>query len=325
MKKTAFSDFIEEKIEKIKSFLISKDLLIFLFFLMVSTGLWILQALHKDYETIITVPVEYINMPEGLIQTKRLPDILHVTVTDGGTTLVKYRLAKHFNPVIVDASEYAEGYDEIETMSFSSEIQRQLNTSTKIIKISPDIIEMNLSELEKKELDVRFCGSYTISQQYVQTDSLVISPKKVTVYSIKDILDTMQYAYTEDIELNDIKDTFKTKLKLKEIENVSYQPQDIYCEIRTEPYTENELEVPIEATNVPTGYHMKTFPAKVKVKYHIAFSKFKEITPHTFKVKADYHSIKDTKVPLSIDIMNSLPTHVSITPKSVDFIIEKDT
>ena len=75
---------IEEKfyeiLEDVKRFLTSKDLLIFLFFLLITAFLWLLEALRKNYETVIQIPISYVNLPNDYIITNELPQKTRITI-----------------------------------------------------------------------------------------------------------------------------------------------------------------------------------------------------------------------------------------------------
>jgi hypothetical protein len=56
-------NFLLEQIKKIKQFLTTRDFLVFLLFLGISTALWTLQALRKNYEMTVEMPIAYTNLP----------------------------------------------------------------------------------------------------------------------------------------------------------------------------------------------------------------------------------------------------------------------
>ena len=54
------------------------DVLVFLFFLVVSAGFWLLQTLDETFEMEVVVPVELIDVPEEVVVTTPLPEALTV-------------------------------------------------------------------------------------------------------------------------------------------------------------------------------------------------------------------------------------------------------
>jgi YbbR domain-containing protein len=323
MNRTGFSHIVIYFYEKVKRFLVSKDLLIFLFFLLISTGLWTLHALRKNYETMIVVPVIYTHIPKGLVKASNLPQKLRVSVTDGGTTLLRYRITKDFSPITIDAGKYANGNHLFNTMLLESDIQKQLNTSTKIIKIYPNQIAMKFEKLKCKQVEVKIRGNISLAQQYVLCNAIDIRPKRVMVYATSSILDTMKYAYTEPFSLNDVKDTIQTNVRLASQQNIAYAPSMIHITVRTETYTEKEIEVKINPINVNEGYRLRTFPSSTKIRFNVGISNYNKINANSFVVTADYKEAKGSKIPLLFSYPEALISNVRFSPNSVDYILEK--
>ena len=68
--------------------------LIFLFYILLATGFWFLQSLQDEYETTISFPIRYKDLPNNLIVVKPLPSQVDVKIKDKGTLLLNYTLGK---------------------------------------------------------------------------------------------------------------------------------------------------------------------------------------------------------------------------------------
>ena len=66
---------------------VGREALVFAFFLAVSAGFWLMQALREDYEMEVQIPVTLLNVPEGTVITQELPPQITVKVKDRGSTL----------------------------------------------------------------------------------------------------------------------------------------------------------------------------------------------------------------------------------------------
>ena len=324
MNRNYLSALLKYEYEKIKRFATSKDLLVFLFFLAVSAALWTLRALHKNYETVITVPVTYENLPSGIASKNSLPETFRVTVNDDGTSLFRYRWIQDFNAIAIDAGKYADGNHNISTAVFESEIQKQIKSSTKILRISPSLIELDLSELTKRTVPVKANTSISIAQQYVQCGEVEIEPREVTLYGTRARLDTINEAVTLHKVIDNVKDTLSTEIYLKAIPDVTFAFNKVTCTIKTEPFTEKTVKVDIAQDNVPAGYKLRTFPSSVELKFQIGMSKYKTINGHHFTVRADYERAVNNKIQLTWDGPKETVHNVMVTPAAVDFILEKN-
>ena len=63
---------------KLKSFFVSKDVLSFLAFLLLSATFWFVNALNKDRELTLTIPLEYVDIPTNLMFEEELPSEVSV-------------------------------------------------------------------------------------------------------------------------------------------------------------------------------------------------------------------------------------------------------
>lgn len=310
--------------KKIGKFLTSKDLLIFLFFLLVSTSLWVLRALRTEYETIITIPIAYEKVPEGLVQQGALPDHLLVTVTDDGTSLVRYRWIHNFKPVVIDASNYTDGRYTILTGTFEPAIQKQMSTTTKIVRIAPATIDLEFEELVRKEVPVVFDGHISLHAQYIKNGDLEIKPLTIEVFGRKEDLALIDHISTERTELKDVQGTINTQLALEAIDGVSLSQDSVLCTLRSERYTEKEIEVPIIAQNAKKGFRLRTFPVTAKVRFHVGLSNFNNVSPESVKLTANYADAEGSRIPLRIEGAEDMINAVEIIPANVDFLLEKN-
>ena len=81
--------------------------------------------------------------------------------------------------------------------------------------------------------------------------------------------------------------------------------------------------VVISNINTPSGYNLITFPSTSEIDYLVPMSKYSE-KDTIVKVIADFKQSRNTdKLPLNIVNAPSYWQNISITPDSVEFIIEQ--
>ena len=79
--------------------------------------------------------------------------------------------------------------------------------------------------------------------------------------------------------------------------------------------------------NVPNGKVLRTFPAKVNVRFVTGVSQFRKLTKEDFKVVADYDEIADGKKEKCTVLLRLVPHGVSratLNVQQVDYLIEED-
>ena len=91
-------------LDTIRNFLLkifSKEFLIFLFFLALSGGFWLMMTLNETYEYELTAKVKLIDIPKNVVITEDPDSIVRFTVRDKGFVIVAYKFTKEFKPVLV--------------------------------------------------------------------------------------------------------------------------------------------------------------------------------------------------------------------------------
>jgi hypothetical protein len=96
--------------------------------------------------------------------------------------------------------------------------------------------------------------------------------------------------------------------------------------VPVDEFTESVFSVPLVLKNVPDSLVLKTFPKTVKVKYITTLSNYDRITSEMFQPYVDYNDIDiemNSKITIQLDSIPSFIHNVQLTPRSVEFLIEK--
>ena len=151
-------------------------------------------------------------------------------------------------------------------------------------------------------------------------------PDSVEVYADDEKLDSIKEAFTESIYLQNFTDTVIRDTPLKRIYGVKYIPNTVKIGLYPDIMTEQRLEVPIMAVNMPEGKVLRTFPQRVKVVFVTGASMFRSISPESFKVVADYNDIKanpSDKCTIRIIAVPHGVKNARPEIESVDYLIEE--
>ena len=94
----------------------SHELLVFCFFLAVSFGFWLLQALNETLQREVNVRLELENVPPDVVIIDSLPSTINVTLQNKGLTLARHSFSTLFRPnrVKIDFSKYETGKSDAE-------------------------------------------------------------------------------------------------------------------------------------------------------------------------------------------------------------------
>lgn len=313
---------------KIKSVLISKDALIFLFFLALSGAFWFVQSLDKQRETTLRIPVDYMGIPEDVELENKLPNRIEIKVRDEGLTLMKYN-SRNTVPLALDLERvyFAKGKIVITTDQLKNRISRYVLPSTAVLQIKPDSIIVLYHKLSSVTLPIKLNGEVKPSSQYVLSDSVQIEPSTVKIFGPKNLVDTMKAVYTEKLDLKSLSDTTFVKAKLeKPKQGIKYAFNDVNIGVFVEMFTENKIEVPITIINAPADMNIRVFPPTVNATYNVGLSNFKKVRDNDIKVVFDYYEAKELekrRYKLQVIEDSHYISNLRISPERVEFLLEE--
>ena len=98
--------FVNAFVKKIRHLLLSKDVLVFFFFLLVSALFWFVIALDKTYHERITIPIRYVNVPQNIAIVNQIPSSLELKIKDKGLNLWTYQQRNAFDTLVFDFKDY---------------------------------------------------------------------------------------------------------------------------------------------------------------------------------------------------------------------------
>ncbi len=310
----------------------SHELVVFCFFLAVSFGFWILQALNETLEREIQVDVALENVPSDVVIIDSLPSSILVTVQDRGLTLARHRFSTLFHPnrIRIDFEKYNTGVDDAEVLISVTDIQRMLHkkfaASTKIPSIRPDTLRFAYNHGLSRTLPVKLAGTFkTATQNYIQNIS--IKPDTVRAFAPASVLDTMQAVYTDNFTHEDLKEAKSYQIPLRKQKLLKCQPSQINVNVHVGYYTEKTVKVPVIGLNFPAEKKLRTFPAQVSVTFKVESGRYHQITPEDFVLATTYEELlqntEDSKLLLHLKTNPEGVSNVRISPQEVDYLIEQ--
>lgn len=320
------NDFITEITKRIKRFLTTKDLLVFFLFLCISTALWALQALRKNYDATVEVPINYVNLPKDYIITNDLPSHVKISLEGKGTDIFRYRYGHGLGPILIDMEEVAKGKRKVAVSAYTNQIHKQTRSGTSIRRTSPDSILFVLEKQKKKVIPVALDAEIELEQQYTYSDSTQITPARITAYGPQSELAKLDTIHTELLSLNNVKDTITATIGLKSIKNLRYSDSIITVKIMSEKFTEKSIQLPISIKHVPENITLRIFPSATTLSYQIGLSSYEKVDASSFSLYVDFREAKRNgkdKLKIKLNKRDSKAFNVKLKPESVDYIIEE--
>ena len=314
-------------LKAVRNFLFSglnKEFLIFLFFLALSGIFWLMMTLNETMEREFKIPVRLTGVPRNAVMTGELVDTVRVTIKDKGFTLVTY----DFRPLTFRFSSYADedtGEGVVPVADVQKQVLSQMYGSSKLLQLKPGKFDFYFTYGSSKKVPVVFRGKITTHKSYYLAHT-EFNPSMVTVYANKQQLDQLQAVEIEPFNYRNLQDTIRQMVKIKKIRGVKIVPPMVRISVYPDVLTEESVEVPVTAINMPPGMVLRTFPSKVTVRFTIGASLFRTIKPSLFKVVVDYEELAANPSDKCTLQLRSVPRSVSkasLEMDRVDYLLEQ--
>lgn len=311
----------------------NKRLTAFLICIFIAGLFWFLNALTKNYNTVLSFPVAYQNLPENMVLTRKLPQNISLLLNAEGYHLLSHQLKFNRDTIYIDVSNLnirANGkiYEaKMPTVTRFDKIASQLSPEIKITRIVPDTIYFSFGNKKSKNVPVKINASITFEKQYRLKDKISYKPASIQVEGLDRLVDSIKVLETDSLILNQLNKSVSGQLSIQlpdQYKSLVLSSNHVMVNVPVEQYTEASMEVPIEVINLPGNLTLKIFPEKVKITYWVAFSDFDRVLEDHFKAIVDYGKLNNTnRLNVEIRQLPGFVTVAKITPSKVEYIIQK--
>lgn len=317
----------------IRNFLFSranKEFLLFMFFLTISGGFWLLMTLNESYEHEIPFSVRITGVPKNIMLTSDEVDTIRITVRDKGTQLVAYLYDEKARSLKINFKNYDRGNGTgiVPASDLQKLVQQKLSQSAKVTAIKPEKFTFYYNTGDSKRVPVRWSGHVTPEHMYF-ISHVAYSTDSVTIYASKHKLDSIKVIQTEPLEYNGFRDTLHVNCRLQKSEGVKIVPNHISLTFFTDVLTEESVDgIPVTGINLPEGKVLRTFPSKVKVRFVTGVNNYRQISAADFTVVADYEEIMQHPTEKCNLYLRQTPAGISrpvLETTQADYLIEQTT
>ncbi len=310
----------------------SRDLPVFMVFLIISFVFWSLNAFRKDHVTNIRFPVVFTHFPDDAMADPRVKNFVLLKVRSQGFHLLQYQFIDMFEPVEIKVDQlppYHRGNEfgiYFLARQFSRQFTAQLPAQMELLELQSDTLFIPILPRKEKKVVVHPLLKLSFERQHMISSHIRVSPDSVLVSGFSQIMDTIRSIPTELLEGRNLKDTITQQLKLKAITGLQYSHNSVRVSIPVELFTQKSVNVSVDAIHLPDGYHFKSFPSSVRVSFLVGMSQFDKILPTDFSAEVDFSDVGLTadRLKVKLEKMPDGIQNLSYSPIFVDYLIEKD-
>ena len=305
----------------------NKEQFLFIFFLVLSGIFWLITTLNETYEKEFTIPVSIANIPKNAVLTSADTDTIKVTIRDKGFALFSYQFGDVLKKIRPSFRTYSRhnGMGVVPASDLKKLIAQQLSSTSVITAVKPEKLEFYYNYGNKKRVPLRWSGR-VIPEELYYISRVDYSPDSVTIYASDEKLDSISMIYTEPLNYANFRDTLVAHCEVAKIKGVKIVPDQVKVTFVTDLLTEERIEgIPIQCLNMPEGKVLRTFPAKVAVKFVTGASIYRTLRPEDFTVYADYEEIRKHPTEKCRIFIKDVPRGISrarLEVNMVDYLIE---
>lgn len=303
-------------------------ILTFLVFLVISTVLWFLIKLTKDYTSQTSFAVTYTEVPVNKWVSTTQQTVKLSFEADGFITLRHNLVPKQNRTVEIPLNEVPYRLEGGNTYSYSSQyvaerVAEWLGVPAGNVTINDDKQYFNMEDLQSKELPVRVPLDVKTQRQYQVYGQPVSTPASLTVYGPKNVLDTMTAVYTATLHAVNVSEDIVQALPLNFYDGaVRSDVTQVEVLVEIEQFTEIDVEVPVM---IAGSTNLRFFPEVMKVKCLVPIRDYASISGASFQVMADKEQLRQRQPLLDIKLVK-IPEHVQVLktePDQVEYLIVK--
>ncbi len=313
-----------ELLQKIRKRLnLSHKTAIFLLCLVMSTVFWVFTSLSREYETYITIPVNYRNIPFTKYFDSELPKELEYHFKGSGLKLAGVHFRERPDSIVVDVSSHSDKKNEMRFQTIA--LRNQFPGDLKPYKITPDNITAGFNSRLSKRVPVRLSRQVSYKPRFGAVGDVKLFPDSIELAGPPDLLAKIYEVKTLNLTLSDVAGNKGGVIALDSstFPGLASSTSLIRYYLPVEEFTEGVIEIPVELP-VSQRNMVQIIPRTVKVTFTAALSGFPDIKNSDFRAEAEVPSknlpgklpVKIGKQPLSVRI-------ISIQPEFIDYLVQK--
>lgn len=296
---------------------------IFFVCIILSAIFWVFTSLSRQYETRISFPVSYRNIPFSHFSNNNLPSHINFHFKGSGFELFRVHLRKRPDSIQVDVARLL---GTLKAMDFPTiTLRNQFPGDQKAYRTSPETIPLSFTPRNVKRVPVVAVYNVTFKNQFGQQGNLILRPDSVDLSGPADLISKVNSVSTRPIQLKNVsKSTFQgIQINTEGLKGISLSQPYVYYYLPVEQYTEGILELPVELP-VSQRSRVTLFPPKVKISFLVAINNFKNVGPGDFQVIAE---VPFPEIPSELNVkLKRFPRGihgVKIQPETVNYLIKE--
>lgn len=296
---------------------------IFLLCFFLATIFWVFTSLSKDYETQITIPVIYKNIPFTKYFDSELPKELEFHFKGSGFKLAGVHFRKRPDSIEIDVLAHSNNMQQLKFQTIN--LKNQFPGDYLPYRITPENISAGFNSRLSKKVPVKLVGQISYGNRFEATGSTKLVPDSVELAGSGAFLNKVSEVKTQKLKLSNVsgRQTGVIDLDSTSFPGLASSTSKIEYDLPVEEFTEGVMYVDVD---LPFSQKNRVLllPGKVKVTFIASLSEFPTIKNTDFHLETlvpnnstpGKLAVKIKKQPLSVRVLK-------IEPEFLDYLVQK--
>ncbi len=302
---------------------LNQKAVIFIICCLLAIVFWVFTSLSRVYETKISIPVSYKNIPFTRHVEGELPSRLDFHFKGTGFELARTHFRNRPDSILIDVTASLNKKHQLQLSTIT--LRNQFPGDVKAYKITPETIAPDLSQRSSKRIPVNVNSEITFKNRFGQGGKIIVKPDSVDVAGDANLLVGIAKIETENIVLSEVEGNFFGSARLVGSfpKGVTISSKYVYYYIPVEEFTEGTFDIPVELPVSQKG-SVILIPPTVKVSYMVPLKYFDKVKSSDFKAITE---IPTSNYPDLLEVTLLKTPHflgrIQIQPNLIDYYIQE--
>ncbi|MDR2126182.1 MAG: hypothetical protein LBP63_05075 [Prevotellaceae bacterium] len=306
----------------------SKQIFVFLFFVLAAGTGWLMNKLSADYLRTVSYRINFYNSAD-MRKIFNVETEVTAQINMNGFLAMRYNIAEQ-NEIRIDISDkiLSKTKNFVLASDIFQKFSEQIGDGKKLISLSPDTVYFTCVDLQSKRLPVAPNLQLSFAAEHMQSGNIVLKPDSIWVTAEQNILDSLCEIQCIAQKYENINKSINGTLEVDftKLNNVSVQQQKIQFKVNVARYSEETIIIPLQLTGKPDSLDVIIFPCDIEIKYRADISNLSKISATDFKLTADFNDFGKSiggNLKVKIEAMPKSVLQIALYPPFVEVIVSK--
>jgi len=287
---------------------------------------WVFTALNKTYETTLTVPLSYRNIPFSSHVQNDLPHSIDFFFRARGFDLAAMHFRDEIDSIRIDVSNFIKEQQANQINIDALELRTQFpgqKQELSPVRVMPVSIRVDLRPRSVKKIPVIPNLDVSFKKQFDLAGKIILKPDSIEIAGPPDVLEKYDHIKMKKRTVRNIDHNFfgGANLETDLPESISVSGKYCWFYIPVREYTEGSFE--IEAgLPISKRDQINIIPSRIKVRFQVPVETFKTIQPEDFEIAVLLPGgTLPPRLELALKKKPENARNIRLEPETVDYFI----